>query len=277
MGAPPRTIRLIAIDLDGTLLDGAKRVSDGTAEAIRGLAARGVKAVIASARPPRSVRPFHRLLGLDTWQINYNGALIWDEVGRRAVFHRPMAAELAREVAGRARAVHPGVLVSCEVLDRWYTDRFDPAFNTETGKIFPPDVIAPLETFLGQPITKLMLLGSPEAIDGLEALFAREFAGRAGMVRTDPDLLQVMDRRVSKAAALREVAAGYGIPLEEAMAIGDAPNDLEMLEESGIAVAMGNAPERVKAAADWTAPSNDEEGVLAALRRYGLCPAGDPP
>src|SRR4029079_19661558 len=79
-GAPPGTIRLVAIDLDGTLLNDAKKISEKTVTALRCLPERKVRVVIASARPPRSVRQIYSSLRLDTWQINYNGALIWDEV-----------------------------------------------------------------------------------------------------------------------------------------------------------------------------------------------------
>src|SRR5205823_5170478 len=80
-------LRLVAIDLDGTLLDRDKKVSDQTVRALRCLPGAGVKVVIASARPPRSVRHIYAQLGLDTWQINYNGALIWDEPNRQTIFH----------------------------------------------------------------------------------------------------------------------------------------------------------------------------------------------
>src|SRR5439155_13123384 len=95
---PAATIRLVAVDLDGTLLNDSKKVSEQTIEALRCLPTRGVRLVIASARPPRSVRHIYQSLGLDTWQINYNGALIWDEPGKRPVFHRPMEGKRVREI-----------------------------------------------------------------------------------------------------------------------------------------------------------------------------------
>src|SRR4051812_35142949 len=110
-------IRLVAIDLDGTLLNSEKLVSDQTIEAMHCLP-RGVRVVIASARPPRSGRRIYQMLRLDTWQINYNGALIWDEPNRRTVFHRPMGAELVRQMVDRARDMFDEVLVSCEIMDR---------------------------------------------------------------------------------------------------------------------------------------------------------------
>src|SRR5215218_10039842 len=137
--APP--IRLVAVDLDGTLLNDWKQVTEQTAGALACLPMRDVKLVIASARPPRSVRHIYKALGLDTLQINYNGALIWDEPNGRTIFHRPMSGGLVREMIELARAMHDDVSVSCEVLDRWYTDRAEQPFTTETGRLFKPDVI----------------------------------------------------------------------------------------------------------------------------------------
>src|SRR5207237_1084234 len=82
--------------------------------------------VIASARPPRSVRHIYKLLQLDTWQINYNGALIWDEVVQTPIFHRPLPKGVAKRIVDDARLLHEDVQVTCEILDKSYTDRYDP-------------------------------------------------------------------------------------------------------------------------------------------------------
>jgi Cof subfamily protein (haloacid dehalogenase superfamily) len=263
-------IKLVAIDLDGTLLDDSKKVSEQTVEALCGLPERGVRVVIASARPPRSVRHIYRQLRLDTWQVNYNGALIWDEAQAKAVFHRPLSRNLAWRIIDDARDMFDEVLVSCEILDRWYTDRAEEPFTTETGKLFRPDVVAPLETFAHGPVTKLLLLGDPRMTLRLEQRIDEQFGQKVSVVRTDDHLLQIMDKRVSKATALQIVARHYGLTLEEVMAIGDAPNDVAMLQIAGVSVAMDNAHALVKAIADWIAPSNNDHGVCAALRRYGL-------
>ena len=124
--APPEfkgPVRLVAIDLDGTLLTDSKQVSDQTSEALCCLPQRDVKVVIASARPPRSVRHVYKALGLDTWQINYNGALIWDEPNQRPIFHRPLKGSLVRRIVELARDMFDETIVTCEVLDKWLTDR----------------------------------------------------------------------------------------------------------------------------------------------------------
>ena len=261
-------IKLVAIDLDGTLLTGSREVCPRAAQSLLGLPQRGVRVVIASARPPRSVRHIYQALRLDTWQVNYNGAMIWDEPAARVVDHQPLAGELAAELIEQARRRFESVLVSCEILDRWFTDRFDQSVTTETGRLFAPDVVAPVAEFCTQPITKLMFLGTPAMIDALQ----QWLQGRPeiSLARSDPDLIQIMDRRVNKGAALEKVAAAYGVAMSQVLAIGDAANDIPMLQAAGVAVAMDNASPAVKAVADWVAPSNNDHGVHAALARYGL-------
>ena len=266
----PDRIRLVAVDLDGTLLTDSKRVSGRTVEAFKCLPDRDVKVVIASARPPRSVRHIYTQLGLQTLQINYNGALIWDEPRQKVAYHQPMDCELVRSIVDLARDMFDEVSVSCEILDKWYTDRDEQPYQTQTGLIFRPDLVAPLDAFCNQPITKLLLLGAPMIVSRLEPLLMDGFPD-VSIVRSDGELIQIMDRRASKGNALRMVAAHYGVRMSEVMAIGDEVNDVSMLKVVGAAVAMDNAHPSVKSIAHWVAPSNNDHGVHAALRRFGLC------
>ena len=188
---------------------------------------------------------------------------------RRCSTNRWTAALVSR-IIHHARRLDEQVLVTCEILDRWYTDRFEQHYTTETGRLFAPDVVAPVGEFCNQPITKLLLLGPTELTRRLEAILGQEYP-QVAMVRTDDELIQIVDARVSKAAALAHVAKHYEVPLAQVMAIGDALNDVAMLQAAGLAVAMDNAHPRAKAAAHWVAPSNNHDGVHAALRRYGLC------
>jgi Cof subfamily protein (haloacid dehalogenase superfamily) len=266
----PPLIRLVAIDLDGTLLNDSRQVSEQTVGALACLPGRGVKVVLASARPPRSVRHVYRSLGLDTLQINYNGAMIWNEIDSRVEHHQPIDGAVALEVIGYTRRHFPQVLVSCEIFDRWITDRVDPQYLTETSRLFGPDEIVPVERMCTEPVTKILLMGEPEMISELRGLLS-ESHPHVCVLRSDPDLIQIMHPHVNKGTALKMVADHYGVPMDRVMAVGDALNDLPMLKAAGVRVAMDNAPSEVKDIAHWVAPSNNDHGVHAALLRYGLC------
>lgn len=267
---PPRPIRLVALDLDGTCLRTDKCLSDATVAAVKACAERGVKVVLASARPPRSCKAIHEQLALDTQSIHYNGALIYDFGRGRHLFHQPMEIELAKRLIKAARKLDPDCLVSMEILDRWYTDRVDPTYTTETGRNFSPDFIGPLDAFLTVPVTKLMLLAPPARTMKLAEMIRRRFNKDVGMAVSDQHLVQLMHHEVDKAAALAKVAAGYGIDRTEIMAIGDAPNDRNMLRWAGVGVAVGNAWPMVIKAADVVVPPNDADGVAHAIERFVL-------
>jgi 5-amino-6-(5-phospho-D-ribitylamino)uracil phosphatase len=270
--AGKRRFRMVAIDLDGTLLSSRKTITPKTHKAIREALAAGVKIVLATARPPRSVRGYYDALKLDTPTINYNGALIWDEARLKAIEHVPLEAAVAWKIIKWGRKQYPELLVSVEILDKWYTDHYEdlPEYMTETAKQFTPDFIGPLEAFLKVPITKLMLIGAPARIVELEMGIAERFAQLVAQTRSDAYLLQLMNPKTSKAGALARIAAMFGIKPEEVLAMGDAPNDVDMLQWAGMAVVPENAWPEARAVADLVVPSNDADGVAEALRKLVL-------
>jgi Cof subfamily protein (haloacid dehalogenase superfamily) len=269
---PWKKIRMVALDLDGTLLTSRKSITPLTHRAVRDVAASGVRVVLATARPPRSVRSYYSALKLDTPTVNYNGALIWDECRHKVIEHVPFDSAVARKIIAWGRKKYPELLISVEILDKWYTDHYSeiPEYMTETAKQFTPDFVGPIEAFMTVPITKLMLLGNPTWIEELEKSIPKKFGKAVAHTRSDPHLIQLMNPGTSKAHALQKVAAGFGIAPEEVMAVGDAPNDVEMLEWAGFAVAPENGWKEAKLSAHALVPSNDEDAVGVALQRYVL-------
>jgi Cof subfamily protein (haloacid dehalogenase superfamily) len=266
-------IRLVALDLDGTLLTTRKSISARTHTTLRSAIKRGVQIVLSSARPPRSVRPYYTRLKLQTPQINYNGALIWDEPNKKIIRHTPLDQAVATRIIKFARRKYPALLVSIEILDKWYTDHYSdvPEYATETSRHFMPDFIGPLGAFLHVPITKLMLLGDPRWIAHLEELLPARFDSSVmSHARSDPHLLQIMAPAINKGLALAEVAKSMGIPAAQVMAIGDAPNDLEMLQWAGTSVAVNNAWPQIKSHVNHVTATNDEDGVALAIERFVL-------
>ncbi len=184
----------------------------------------------------------------------------------------PLDVKVARKVIAWSRKKYPELLISVEILDKWYTDHYSdiPEYMTETAKKFTPDFIGPIEAFMTVPITKLMLLGNPLWIEELEMSIPKKFGKNISHTRSDPHLLQIMNPSISKARSLDKVAKSFGIAPDEVMAIGDAPNDIEMLEWAGLAVAPENGWKQAHWSAHALVPSNDADGVGVALQRYIL-------
>ncbi len=263
-------IRMVAIDIDGTILRGDKRLSLKVVTAVKMATKKGVRVVLATARPPRSVKEIYGILGLTTLQVNYNGALIFDPLRKSTLLHLQIEPELVLEVIKAARAKEPSVVVSMEDLDRSFTDRIDPTLQTETDKQFPPDQVGNIESFLTHPITKLMLMQRAEKMNRVRKLLEHKFKDRVAFAASDSHLMQVMNKAADKAHAVAWVASHYNIPPEQVMCIGDAPNDSQMLAWAGLGVAMGNGWKDAKKHADVIVPTNDEDGVAYAIMRYVL-------
>lgn len=263
-------IRLVAIDLDGTLLRSDKKLSKRAVEAVGKVLDRGVKVILASARPPRSVREIYDLLKLDTLQINYNGAVISDPPNNKIILHRPIPVPLARQVVDMARGMEKRLVVHVEILDKLYTDRDEKTLQTETSRAMGPDYLGALAGVLNRPVTKLMLLGDPSWLEPIRTAIRKQFHGQVSMAISDDYLIQVIHPAADKARALNEVALRYSVDRQHIMAIGDAPNDETMLKWAGLGVAVGNAWPRTIKCADKIAPSNDSDGVAFALEKYIL-------
>ena len=260
-------IRLVAIDLDGTALRPDRTISPAVRDAVRRAARRAI-ILIATARPPRSARAFARELGVAGPQVVYNGAATWDFDRSIATAHVPLASGSIRRIVAAARSMLPHCAVNVETLDRWFTDRVDARYVTETGRLFQPDRIAPLATFVDADATKLMIHAEPDEIDRLRAALTASLGERVLLLRTDPDLLQAVDPRAGKWAAIRAIAASHRIDAAEVLTIGDNENDVEMLRAAGVGVAVENGTPAARGAADWIAPSNRDDGVAVALDRF---------
>jgi len=270
-------IRLVAIDLDGTLLNSAKEITETTARIIRtAREVAGVRVLLATARPPRTVLPFYSLLGLTTPMINYNGALVHEPDTGRIILHRPLEAKLARAIATIAREIYPPVLVSAEVLDNWYTDQAGEDWEGETARLAELSyTVAPMSQWLNQPITRLHLLGPKDWLTKIRLAIKAKLPGQASMAWSETMMLQVMNPSAGKRAALRTVATEMELLAEEVMAIGDNANDAGMLQWAGIGVAMANASPYARKYADYVTDANDADGAARAIEKLIVGPAID--
>ena len=263
--------RLFAIDLDGTLLTSDKRLTLRCINAVQRCQQEGVDVVICTARPPRSAKPFYDRLGLDTELVAYNGAMVTHPPTGAILFHRSIPPSLARPLLETVLAIDHEAIVTFEKADQWYTDARGARIVTDTAAAgFAPDVVCELWECVASPVTKMLVSRNPDTLRRVKSALDRQWAEQASVTQCDDYLLQIAAAGVSKAAALEQILIRRRLSREDLAAIGDAPNDVAMLELAALGIAVANAAQSVRAAAQAVVPSNDEDGVAAAVELHVL-------
>lgn len=264
-------IRLVAIDLDGTLLDDEKCVPQVHVDAIREAHAAGVHVVLCTGRMLPNVTDTLERLELDLVVAAYNGAKVVDTHarGREILLHRPIPSERAAPLVDIASET--GWLLNVYHDDRVLTHvehRSHPLvedYHARGGARYQFAESGDLRTL--DP-TKLIFIVDPAEMDHVERVAEPALAGLS-YVRSEPEFLEIMAPNIDKSAALRALAEHFDVTLEQCMAIGDGGNDIEMLQAAGVGVAVANAQDRVKAVADVVTDRTNNEGAVAeALRKY---------
>lgn len=267
--ASGRLPRLIAVDIDGTLLGADKLVSGRTRAAVAAIQELGVHVVVATGRPLRTALPVAEQIGATRTVVAYNGAAMWH--GGRFQVVKELAPDATRETLRRLRRVAPGATLALEAPDGWFLDGragSAPAPGGNAAHLFrggPPTAVGPLEGFLGSGPIKLLAVTD-------DAHPSQLAAGLSDLeVYTTwslPFLLEVHHREVDKRAALERLCEELGIERAEVAAFGDQHNDSGMLAWAGLGVAMGNAEAEAMAAADLLTLSNVEDGVAVVLESW---------
>lgn len=258
--------RLIALDLDGTLLQSDGRIGERSARAIAEVRRRGSEVVLCTGRPPRGVSGYAEQLDLPI-AIVYHGASIVDFAGGTTRILHQLGAEIALGVLRRMRSLHPEVRCGLEAAHGWYLDEssFRRRFANGGADRPRPDGVGPPEAFLGDGAIKLLFRHDTRTVEELAAGIADLEVYRTW---SGPGLLEVMHPQVNKRSALERFAGERGLQQSEVAAFGDQYNDREMLCWAGCGVAMANGSAEARAAADRITASNDEEGVAQLLERW---------
>ena len=264
-------IELVSIDLDGTLLRPDGTVGARSAAALEAATAAGLKVVLNTGRAPRGIRAVYHALGLKTFVITHNGALVTDPChGDAIIEHITLPGAVAWQAIGIARREAPKVSVGVDVLGRCITDNADPRVFAERTLVDRPVVAARFDVCMSKPVTKLLLVGDADELGGVQMALLEQLKGQISFAFSHQSLLQVVSPRADKGAGLATVARYYRVPQQRVMAIGDAPNDLPMLRWAGLSVAMGNGWHDARQTAQFVVASNDDDGVAEAIRRYVL-------
>jgi Cof subfamily protein (haloacid dehalogenase superfamily) len=257
-------VRLVASDLDGTLLRPDETVSERTRRAVAAARVAGITVVLVSGRPVRSMGPLAARVGVGGIAICANGAIVWDLDKGTMLDWSPLAADLAVRLVHDLREAIPGALFAVELergfgREAGWSDGLRPA----TAGVLEADA---LELITG-PVTKLLVRHATLPFDEVAERARRAVGDDAVATWAGLRLVEISAAGVTKASALERLCRRLGIDACEVVAVGDMPNDLAMLDWAGTGVAVANAAREVLDAADEVTAANTEDGVALLLER----------
>jgi Cof subfamily protein (haloacid dehalogenase superfamily) len=266
-------VRLFAIDVDGTLLDGAHRLKGEVKEAVNRLAASGVKVVLATARGPQAVVEIVQQFDFAPALICFSGGWIGElDAGSmhpaNVRLDLRLPADIVRSIV--SLAINQGVEPNVFTPDSWRVRKLTDEITEEIGIVNLQPLVSD-ELLAGEiEPSKIMLISRLDIADTALPSIERSIQSLstvavATITYSKRNYLEILPAGVNKAKAVAALSQFLGVDLSEVAAVGDGLNDLEMLSEAGFAIAMGNASERVKSAADLVVGSNNEAGVAQAV------------
>ncbi len=268
------SIKLIAIDIDGTLLNNQHQVTKEVHEALKKAEAQGVKIVLCTGRPITGVKGLLKELDLykeSDFVITYNGSLVQATHTNEIISKFGLSHEDYLEIDLLARKL--GVHLHSETEDTMYTSNRDisPYTILEAHLVdMPLKFRTPEEMTADLSIIKMMMIDEPALLDEIIPKIPADFLEKYTVVKSTPFFLEILNKEVDKGAAVERLAKHLGLEQSEVMAIGDNENDLTMIQYAGLGVAMENATENVKNSAKVITTSNDAHGVAVAIEKYVL-------
>jgi Cof subfamily protein (haloacid dehalogenase superfamily) len=264
-----RAIKAVAVDVDGTLLDSDHRLREAVKDALCNLAANDIRVVLATARGPKALGPIIRPLQLSPLLICFSGAWVGEIDGelltpKSAVMDTRHSMPVARSIV--ATALDLNVEPNVFTRDTWRARKMTPQIAlecqiTECSPIITTNLLEDCE----EP-SKILLITDEAEAEALHVI-AHSVQSISSATFSKPNYLEILPMGVNKAKALTHLTEILGLKLSQVAAIGDGLNDIEMLKEAGLGIAMGNAPPSVKSAAGWVTGTNNEAGVAQAVRR----------
>ncbi len=264
------TARLVAFDVDGTLVGADLTISTAVRRAVAAMQGFGVLGCLVTGRMYRASLPFARELHFETPLICYQGAAIIDPVADEVLQHVALPNEIVRELitVTEADRMHLQLYRNdeyyCETRNR-FTEYYARLSMTQ------PVVVPSLrEAFAYTPATKAVVVADASDAQRYTERLGRHFNGRAYVTRSLPEFVEVLDCSVDKGAALEFVAQRLGVAMEHTVAIGDSWNDAPLLRAAGFAIAMGAAPAELRSLADACVADLAHDGVAEALDKFVL-------
>ena len=259
---------VLALDLDGTLTNSKKEITKNTNEAIDKFINAGGIVVLASGRPTFGVAPVADILELKQrggYILSYNGGYFLDCKNNKELFIKEMAHEYLPVLEKQAK--HFAVNLMTYNHDKAYALDIDEQYykievNINHGTPVKAD---PMSTQINFPVIKCMMTAPGEHLAEVEKEMKKFWEGRLNIVRSEPYFLEITEVGIDKASTITNMTKKLGKDVGNLICCGDGFNDLSMIQAAGIGVAMANAQEKVRRAADYITKSNDEEGIVDVI------------
>jgi Cof subfamily protein (haloacid dehalogenase superfamily) len=264
---PPK---LVALDVDGTLVGRDLTISPAVRDAVAAMRAAGTAGCLVTGRMYRATIPFARELALDAPLICYQGAAIIDPATDEILAHSALPNPLVRELISITE--RDRIHLQLYRNDEYYCETRNRFSDLYAALSLTQPVIVPSlrEAFAYSPATKAVVIADEAAAAQYAETLKRLFGARATVTRSLPEFVEVLDPAVDKGVALRFVAARLGVEMDATMAIGDSWNDAPLLEAAGFGVAMGSAPPELRAVADAVVGDIAHDGVAEAIEKFVL-------
>ncbi len=265
--------KLLVLDLDGTLTNSQKEITPHTLDVLLRAQAAGVKLVLASGRPTYGITPLAKALQMDRFGgyiLAFNGGKIIDVQTMEVIYEQVLEQKLVAPLHSSALAANSVILtyrnefILTEVVDDKYV-----AHEVFLTKMTPQLIDNFTEAVDFNP-DKCLIVGEPESLIPLGEELNAQFGEQLSAYRSEPFFLEVVPKGVDKALSLKRLLAHVGCTESDMIAAGDGFNDLSMIQLAGFGVAMANAQDVVKEAADYVTLSNDEDGVAAMVEKFVL-------
>lgn len=264
--------KLIALDMDGTLLNEKKEISNRCQKAIVKLRKKGKKVVLATGRPLNGVMQYIEKLNLfdeNDYVVAFNGALVQNTKTKKIIYNQPLSLDSYKELYAVSRQLDVNIhaLTDHCVL----TPKNNPFTQIESKINQIPIIEGTVEDIdASSIIVKVMFIDEPDKLDRIIPRIPDWVSDKYTILRSAPYFLEFLDKSVNKGAGVSAVANKLGLNREEVICVGDAGNDLDMIRYAGLGVAMGNAFDEVKSEADYITYSNDEDGVAHVIEEFML-------
>lgn len=274
--AAAKDIKLLVLDIDGTIAGHSNTLSTGVKQAIIAAQARGIQVAIATGRMYCSALRFHQEIGSTLPLMAYQGAWIQDPITQKIHRHWAVSREIAHQLIDYFEQPELRSLLSVHfyINDQLYVRELtrETRIYAERSGITPIPVGDLRQALTNEPTKILALCDDTDVINQLLGNLRRQYTPAELYLTTSvATFFEATNASVNKGTAVRYLAEELlGLQLANVMAIGDNFNDLEMLEYVGLGVAMGNAPAQVQAIAQWVAPSVEEDGAAVAIEKFLL-------